>query len=595
MSISANYPTVAPSLNLDFANTKALDPRITFSRPTTASYYDANTTALAEQNLLTYSQDFTNGVWIKQGSTATISGSVTDPASGTNGNTITESVTTNYHQIYSYGVPCISGSVWTGSIYVKANTRTYCFVGLSFGSTSYGAIINLSTGAIGNQFNSLLNVTSTNVGSGWYRVSVTTTVTSTSVVFQTLLATADSPVFANLNYAGDGTSSIYAWGAQLEQRSSVTAYTPTTTTAITNYIPVLLTAPTNQARFDHDPVARTSLGLLIEQQSTNLLTYSSDFSNAVWTKANSTITTAADVSPDGTQNAQMVVENTATGGHQIYQAYTMSAGASATFSLYVKSAQRTRMTISFDSIVFTYNLSTLAVTGNATLIAVGNGWYRLTATRASLTSASGFVFIQLNDASGSSNYTGDGYSGMFWWGAQLEALAFPTSYIPTVASQVTRSADSASMTGANFSSWYQQGQGTLYTGFLTNNPYGANANYIACISDGTIANMINMANYVGLNGSVRINSTNIYSQTLGTSVVGIPSKSSISFTNTAATLAWNGAFTSGTYSGTANMTVLNIGTRADSNSITFLNGYIKKLAYYPVALSATQLQALTGS
>jgi hypothetical protein len=59
-------------------------------------------------------------------------------------------------------------------------------------------------------------------------------------------------------------------------------------------------------------------------------------------------------------------------------------------------------------------------------------------------------------------YTGDGYSGIYIWGAQLEAGAFPTSYVKTVASQVTRSADSASMVGANFSSWYRADVGTLY-------------------------------------------------------------------------------------------------------------------------------------
>jgi hypothetical protein len=59
-------------------------------------------------------------------------------------------------------------------------------------------------------------------------------------------------------------------------------------------------------------------------------------------------------------------------------------------------------------------------------------------------------------------YTGDGYSGIYIWGAQLEAGAFPTSYIKTEASQVTRSADSASMTGTNFSEWYRQDEGTVY-------------------------------------------------------------------------------------------------------------------------------------
>jgi len=38
MSIKANYPDIRPTLNLDFANTKRLDPRITFTRTTTGTY-----------------------------------------------------------------------------------------------------------------------------------------------------------------------------------------------------------------------------------------------------------------------------------------------------------------------------------------------------------------------------------------------------------------------------------------------------------------------------------------------------------------------------------------------------------------------------
>ena len=78
MSISANYPTVATSLNLDFANSQQIDPRITFSRPTTAAYYDANTTALAEQNLFLYSQTFGNAAWVSTNNTITTG--ITAPA-----------------------------------------------------------------------------------------------------------------------------------------------------------------------------------------------------------------------------------------------------------------------------------------------------------------------------------------------------------------------------------------------------------------------------------------------------------------------------------------------------------------------------------
>ena len=61
--IEPKYPTIKPSLNLDFVSSRQLDPRITFARNCSASYYDGKTTAKAEENLLKYSQDFSNAVW----------------------------------------------------------------------------------------------------------------------------------------------------------------------------------------------------------------------------------------------------------------------------------------------------------------------------------------------------------------------------------------------------------------------------------------------------------------------------------------------------------------------------------------------------
>ena len=86
MTISANYPTVRPSLLLDFAKTKVLDPRITFTRSTTATYYDGVTSALAEQNLLLQSQFA--GSW-STGSASLTLNSTTAPDGTTTATTLT--------------------------------------------------------------------------------------------------------------------------------------------------------------------------------------------------------------------------------------------------------------------------------------------------------------------------------------------------------------------------------------------------------------------------------------------------------------------------------------------------------------------------
>jgi len=71
MSISQNFPALKPSLLLDFANTKKLDSRVTFARASEGRYYDGQTVAKAEENLLQYSQEFDNAYWTKSATTVT--------------------------------------------------------------------------------------------------------------------------------------------------------------------------------------------------------------------------------------------------------------------------------------------------------------------------------------------------------------------------------------------------------------------------------------------------------------------------------------------------------------------------------------------
>jgi hypothetical protein len=242
---------------------------------------------------------------------------------------------------------------------------------------------------------------------------------------------------------------------------------------------VLLTAAAGQARFDHNPNTGESLGLLVEEQRSNLLTYSEQFNDVSWIKNDSTITANIIVAPDGTLTGEKLVENTANAQHIARKNVSgLSSGATVTISVYAKAAERTSVflyinetTTSTNRVEAIYNLLTGVVTntGNfgtftgasANITLVGNGWYRLSLTGVITNLTSAQFRIGTYDGSAFA-YTGDGYSGLYIWGAQLEAGAFATSYIPTVASTITRNADIAIMTGTNFSSWYNASEGTLY-------------------------------------------------------------------------------------------------------------------------------------
>lgn len=220
-------------------------------------------------------------------------------------------------------------------------------------------------------------------------------------------------------------------------------------------------------RFDYDPVTLACKGLLIEEARTNLFTYSEQFENVAWTKTASSISADAVAAPSGATTADKLVEDGTNGAHYVSVLKAVTSGTAYTLSVFAKAGERTALTLQFvnqfaaNSAVF--NLSTGAITSQsgvsaASISAAGNGWYRISISATATATGSTRTVIYLT-VGASVSYQGNGTSGAYIWGSQLEAGAFVTSYIPTVAASLTRNADIATITGANFSSFWAASQG----------------------------------------------------------------------------------------------------------------------------------------
>jgi hypothetical protein len=240
--------------------------------------------------------------------------------------------------------------------------------------------------------------------------------------------------------------------------------------------------------------------LLLEPQRTNLALYSEQFDNANWQKIRSTINANAATAPDGTLSADTFTDTTFTNspsaidtpiGATISQAYTHSIfvkAGTAPFiyiGLYDIAAYVCILNASTGQITFTTSGATSSV------VSYGNGWYRLSIT---LTVASVIIYPYFGvcQFSNTNIYSGTGAYTAQFWGAQVEAGAYATSYIPTLGASVTRVKDECIKTGV--SSLIGQTEGTVFVEFkmngqsLSEDVYSNNKNLTGSISIQATAN-----------------------------------------------------------------------------------------------------------
>ncbi len=191
-------------------------------------------------------------------------------------------------------------------------------------------------------------------------------------------------------------------------------------------------------------------GYLNEPSSTNLLTYSEEFDKSIWATPKLSVVANQIIAPNGTLTADKCIENTDTALHSIYQIFASVDSNTYTWSGFVKKGERTKCvivpqatttigTIKFDLVLGSIISTTGSVTG--TITEIYDDWYFLTATAIATGTGNGYWQLNLLDDAGESGYQGDGSSGLYLWGTQVEQSPFPTSYIKTEASTVTKTAD----------------------------------------------------------------------------------------------------------------------------------------------------------
>jgi hypothetical protein len=468
---------------------------LSVTRATSATRVDANgLIEIPRTNLVLQSQTFENASWTKTAATITANASTAPDGTLTADKFIPNTSATN-HAIGSNNFALGTNTI---SVYAKMDGYRY----LVILSATANASFDLMNGVVANNSGGgFVSYSITNAGNGWYRCVLTVNTTSISSMF---ISGGSSSASAFFNGAGDGTSGVLIWGAQVEAGNVVTEYIPTIASIRTKFAGITQdgSSASNIPRLDYTNGSCPSI--LVEPQRTNLALRSEEFDNASWTKTNTTISANTTISPNGTLTADKIIATSITGDKIVFQSLTINTGQAFTISAFFKKSEYKlaflRAGGQTGQPYVIYNLDTQAIvsTSGASSNKIedyGNGWYRISltlnsstgtllATSVSFLPDSGYTLTAFNVP----QYTGDNISGGFIWGVQAEAngASNATSYIPTTSASVTRNADVISKTG--ISSLIGQTEGTLFLEF--NSGILNSESYVFGVNDGTGNNRI---------------------------------------------------------------------------------------------------------
>ena len=372
---------------------------------------------------------------------------------------------------------------------------------------------------------------------------------------------------------------------------------------------LMRTAGVNEPRFDHDPITGQSLGLLIEESRTNQITRG-DIEGTVGAQPTgmflagpingqtAIVSTDVFLGPNGQscKHTRGVYSDNNIG---YIDSGSITAGSTYVFSAYVYIPSSQAKNFEGKLLRFSMESPNTGATLASADVTIVDRWQRVFGTCVPSTTSATWV-LRTTANTGSFFYTD-------CW--QLELGSLPTSYIPASGgSQLTRSADLASMEGINFSSWYNQSEGTIYMELdkLYSGNFDAYRHFFA-IDDGSSSNAISdytlpsstfVTQYGITNGGRQVfdyQQLNVGSSAikykLGHSLNSKYSFFTLSTQRGTPQLSSRAAPNGQNLSLPTNMTRLFIGNARGTNQ---MNSHISRFTYYPIQITNQQLINLTS-
>jgi hypothetical protein len=396
--------------------------------------------------------------------------------------------------------------------------------------------------------------------------------------------------------------------ASLDARVTVTRALDTATRINSSGVVEVVNA--NLPRFDFDPLTGVCRGLLIEETRFNAHT-SSGLYDATWAIANVT-PNAIDISTSPTGTGTKFLETTANAEHLCdYARFFHANSSTVTHSIWLRgglgrdyiglivddnagNGSGCVVNLAAGTVGSVTNRGT-GTNGSATIQAFLDGWYRVSIST-QFTAPSGQsrgICVIYKDATLVSTYVGDVTKGVYLTGTQIEAGAFATSYIPTTTTSLTRNADVVSMTGTNFSDWYNATEGALLVQATAEIPAtDANVRFAAAIYD--TAAYANAFRLERLSGNCRAIKT-VSGSSLVASYswpIDVTGKAIMSYKDSSSASSFRAA-NPGLYAGgvPSGMAYLGIGGSHVGSNVWC--GHVQRIQYWPQRLINAETQAFT--